>query len=281
MKITRILSNNAVMLVTPNEEEFVAVGRGVGFGKKPGDVAEQHLIENLFGKKNEGLGAYFATILGEIPAPTLQAVESVIRMAELSLKISAPETLFLALSDHINAAITRMEKGKPIHNGLMWEIRTFYPEEFSVALQAIEMLNRRLHFKLPDDEAGFIALHLANAVNDGSLQQHVKSAEILHDLINIVRYEMPGCYDEKNEVTQRFIVHLRFFIQRMLNKNQHEVGVPELYDGLPQMIPDAYKSTLRLGQYIEKTHHYTLNKDEFAFLALHLHRLKSSQDIEE
>lgn len=277
MKITRILSNNAVMLLSPKNEEFVAVGRGVGFGKKPDDDVNEALIEHLFGKKSEGLGAYFAAILGDIAPSVLMAVQNVVQMAGESLKIAAPETLFLALSDHINAAVLRHQQGKSLRNGLLWETRAFYPQEYAVALQALAILRDALHIDLPDDEAGFISLHLANAVNDSSLQHHMQATEILRDLLNIVRYEMRSAFNENSEVCQRFIIHLRFFIQRMLNNKQHIVGSPDIYADLPTMIPDAWKSARRLRNFIEKNHDYTLNVDEMAFLTLHIHRLKTNQ----
>ena len=50
-----------------------------------------------------------------------------------------------------------------IKNELLNEIRRVHKKEYKVALWALEFLNRKLKIELPEDEAGFIALHFINA----------------------------------------------------------------------------------------------------------------------
>ncbi|WP_416308801.1 CAT RNA binding domain-containing protein [Raoultella sp. T31] len=73
MKVEKILSNNAVLLSNSKQEEIVAIGRGIGFGKKAGDVIDNSQIESQFIKKSEGLADVLSQLLSEIP-PAYRAI---------------------------------------------------------------------------------------------------------------------------------------------------------------------------------------------------------------
>ena len=45
----------------------------------------------------------------------------------------------------------------------LWEIRRFYSREYQIGQYALQMIRERLQVDLPEDEAGFIALHFINA----------------------------------------------------------------------------------------------------------------------
>lgn len=51
MIIEKILSNNAVLVLADDQREIVAIGKGVGFGKKVGDPIDPQRIESQFVKK--------------------------------------------------------------------------------------------------------------------------------------------------------------------------------------------------------------------------------------
>ena len=45
MQIEKVLNNNVVIALDETGEETVLMGRGLGFGRHPGDSAPVHLIE--------------------------------------------------------------------------------------------------------------------------------------------------------------------------------------------------------------------------------------------
>ena len=53
MKIIKVLNQNAV-LVLDEEQEKVAVGKGIGFNKKKNDLIFQKQVERLFVMEAEG-----------------------------------------------------------------------------------------------------------------------------------------------------------------------------------------------------------------------------------
>ena len=62
-----------------------------------------------------------------------------------------------------------------LRNELSWEMKKFYNAEFQVGLKALDIVKQELDVELPEDEAGFIAMHLVNAqmgASDESVQEH-------------------------------------------------------------------------------------------------------------
>ena len=246
MIVGKILSNNAVLLTNARNEEVVAIGRGIGFGKKPGDSVEDSEIESQFVKKSEGLADVFSQLLAEIPP---------------------------ALSDHINFALQRHANGLTIKNFLLWDIKRFYAEEFAVGLEALGLIEQALSISLPQDEAGFIALHLANAKNNSDMQSTMHSATIIKDVLSILQYDLKLTYDEESLDYQRFVTHLKFFALRLLNRKTVTHGDDSIYQGITEMMPTAWACAKKIGYYVDKNYGCQLTTDEVMFLTIHINRL--------
>ncbi|RCX06589.1 MULTISPECIES: BglG family transcription antiterminator LicT [Kosakonia] len=273
MKVEKILSNNAVLLINAKHEEIVAIGRGIGFGKRPGDKVDRSQIESQFVKKSEGLADVLSQLLAEIPPPYLAVTQQIIALAQQRLAITVQDTLFLALSDHLNFAIQRQANGLVIKNFLLWDIKRFYAQEYAVGLEALQLINNKLGISLPEDEAGFIALHLANAKNNSDMQSTMQSATIIKDVLTILKYDLHLTYDEESLNYQRLITHLKFFALRLLNRNTVAHGDDSIYQGITGMMPAAYACAMKVNDYVEKNYQCQLTTDEVMFLTIHINRL--------
>ncbi|MGE0973276.1 BglG family transcription antiterminator LicT (plasmid) [Klebsiella sp. WOUb02] len=274
MIVGKILSNNAVLLTNAKHEEVVAIGRGIGFGKKPGDSVDASDIENQFVKKSEGLADVFSQLLAEIPPAHLAITQRIINLAQQRLAITVQDTLFLALSDHINFAIQRQTNGLVIKNFLLWDIKRFYAEEFAVGLEALGLIEQALSISLPQDEAGFIALHLANAKNNSDMQSTMHSATIIKDVLSILQYDLKLIYDEESLDYQRFVTHLKFFALRLLNRKNVTHGDDSIYQGITEMMPTAWACAKKICHYVDKNYGCQLTTDEVMFLTIHINRLR-------
>jgi len=273
MRVDKVLSNNAVLLINAKDEEVVAIGRGIGFGKKPGHSVDSSEIESQFVKKSEGLADVFAQLLAEIPPTHLAVTQRIINLAQQRLSITVQDTLFMALSDHINFAIQRHNNGQTIKNFLLWDIKRFYAEEYSVGLEALGLIEQALSITLPQDEAGFIALHLANAKNNSDMQSTMHSATIIKDVLSILQYDLKLVYDEESLDYQRFVTHLKFFALRLLNRKSVAHGDESIYQGITDMMPTAYACAMKIYHYVEKNYDCQLTTDEVMFLTIHINRL--------
>ena len=156
-------------------------------------------------------------------------------------------------------------------NQLVWEIRRFYPEEYQVAKKSIAIVNDALNISLSEDEASFIALHIINAeINGKELQSVIEMTKLIKDICNIVQYEFNIAFDEESLTYTRFILHLKFFSQRLL---LHENVMEEanfLYDQVEQNMSEAFLCAKKISTYIKKSYEYEISKSEIVYLTIHI-----------
>ena len=98
-------------------------------------------------------------------------------------------------------------------NALLWEIKRFYNHEYLIGREALSMIEKRLGVVLPEDEAGFIALHLVNASMElDSMAQTAEMTKIIQHIIGIVKYHFHMELNGYSLHYERFITHLKFFV---------------------------------------------------------------------
>lgn len=72
--------------------------------------------------------------------------------------------LLVGLVNHFGPALSRMRQGMKIHNPLITEMKTRYSEYFQQVKQACVVIEEHLRLTLPDDEIGYLTMHIAAAI---------------------------------------------------------------------------------------------------------------------
>ncbi|QTF09996.1 PRD domain-containing protein [Brenneria izadpanahii] len=276
MKVIKTLSHNAVLAVDEQGQEIVAIGRGIGFGKKTDDEIDAGEIKSWFIKSGGPAQEIFLKLMKQIPTRYLMLTQEILDHAKDKITITQYETVFITLSDHINYAIQRQQEGKVIRNFLLWDIRRFYPNEYLIGLDALKLIETRLGVALPEDEAGFIAMHLANASHDGSWNETMLATEMIKDILNIIKFELFISFHEEDVDYQRLITHLRFFTLRVLKRRPVDHKDLSIYQGINEMMPKAHHCALKIADYMKEKHSYKLTIDEIMFLTIHINRIMHS-----
>ena len=111
----------------------------------------------------------------------------------------------------------RLRSGVRYPNHLLWEITNFYPAEFAIGKQAIDIIETTTGvIGCPEDEAGFIALHIVNAEIDGKMADMVRITELIQQASSAVVQDYYGvALDDQSLDYGRFITHLKFLGQRI------------------------------------------------------------------
>lgn len=273
MKIKKVLNNNVAIAINKQGEEMVIMGKGLAFQKKAGDEVSKEQIEKHFCLKDTSVNDKLGKLIADIPIEHLTLSEEIIQYAMTSLKKELDETIYLTLTDHIHFAIIRHRQNQMVTNKLAWEVKKFYKEEYKIGIYAIELINKRLGIHLPQDEAANIALHIANAEAHESMSITLDIIKIVEDILNIVKYYFIIDFDEESLDYFRFLTHIKFFAQRLLNKEVVEASNDELFEIMKEKIPEAYECTVKIKRYIEKYYDYVVNNDEMMYLMLHINRL--------
>ena len=167
MQAVKVFNNNAVSVVMPDGREAILVGNGLGFGRRPGDVIDKGRVSKVYYVQNE-LQTKFLKMLDNVTPQVMQAAERISLAAEeQGILLSSKSTI--SLVDHISFALERVEKGTFLPNLMLSETRMLYPKEYAVGQRALELVRQFCGVQLPEDEAGYIALHLVAGAADGAL----------------------------------------------------------------------------------------------------------------
>lgn len=273
MKIFKVINNNVLSAYNEKNQEVVIMGRGIGFKAKPGDVIDESKIEKIFSIENSALSRQFQEMLSDMPLEHMQISADIISYAKNECGMRLNQSIYVALTDHINFAIERNKQGIQLPNALLWEIRQFYHKEYLVGEYALRLLSERLDVHFTEDEAGFIALHFVNAEYDTNIRDTYAITDMLQKSIGIVKEEFGVELDESTMHYERFITHLKFFAKRLYRKEllkDEELNFAELFE---QKYPKEYACAKKIVAYIEKEYGSSVTKEEEMYLAIHIRRV--------
>ena len=132
-KVLKSLSSNVVVSERDNNV-YVLFGKGIGFGKKPGEfITKESNIEQKFIKIDDSEKANYVEILNNVEGQILAITEEIISLAEDTLDEKLNSRIHVGLGDHISFALKRVGLEIDIVNPFLNEIQTIYPNEYSIA----------------------------------------------------------------------------------------------------------------------------------------------------
>ncbi|WP_297247216.1 PRD domain-containing protein [uncultured Brachyspira sp.] len=73
-------------------------------------------------------------------------------MCQKNLNKDLNKNIYITLTDHIDFAIERFERGIEFKNVLYWEIRKIYKKEFEIGQYALNIIEKHFGVRLPEEE---------------------------------------------------------------------------------------------------------------------------------
>lgn len=275
MRIVKVLNNNVVIVQDDAQQEKVVMGKGLGFQVKVGAEVDAARIEKVFAlEQAEHATAPVPESVDSIPPELYQVCAQLVAQAGQRLHLSFHNSLTLALADHIYYALQRLIRGEHVVNALLQEIRQFYPEEYALGEDALVLIRDQTGLNLPEDEAGFIALHLVNAALDENMPKTLEVTRLIADIITIVNTQLGIKPQEHSLDYTRFVTHLKFFAHRLLRQEELTPSADFLFDEVKKHYPVAYSCVQRIGLYVKKKFGHDLGRDEITFLTVHIERVR-------
>lgn len=274
MKVVKVINNNLIKSFDDNNNEILVMGCGLGFKKAPGDLVDEKLIERIYTCNDKDNSNQLIKLLKKIPLEHIQVTNQIISFAKASLGKKLNENVYITLADHINFALERQKDGVIIRNALLWEIKKFYNHEFLVGKEALTIIKNRLGVTLPEDEAGFIALHLVNALMDDiSIEKTANMTKMIDKILNIIKYHFNLELDEYSIHYERFITHLKFFAQRIFSETIISDDDTKFIEVLKNQYKKEYECTLKVRDFIKQEYGCELTEDEMIYLTIHIKRI--------
>ncbi|MDD7996077.1 BglG family transcription antiterminator LicT [Kosakonia radicincitans] len=270
MLVKQILNNNVVSAIDDRGFEVILTGRGLGFNTQNGAIVNEQAIEKIFHLQDSQVSARFKDLISEVPVEIVQLTADIVTLARSQLSHKLSEGLYVTLADHLHFALQRHEKHEQLPNPLEWEVRHFYTAEYALGRQAIGMVVARTGQLLPDSEACSIALHIVNAGLNDSMGKTTQITRLIYQLQNIVKYFFSLPLDEHSLNYQRFITHLKFFAQRVIDGVVLNNDDEELF----AMVQRRYQTTLKcvdaINEFVGKNYHHTMSNSEKLYLTVHI-----------
>lgn len=271
MKITKILNNNAVVVMDGTNEK-IAIGGGIAFGKKRNDIVNPDKIEKLFiMKENEKL----QQLLSRIPEEHVIISEEIITYAEKHIGAKLNERIHLVLTDHLSFAIEREKQGIQLKNKLLQEIKILYKSEYEIGLWAIRHIKEKSNIEMPVDEAAFIALHIHTMKpQGGDIRETVRQTHIVKDMVQTIMEFLKISIREDDISYQRLITHLRFALTRVNHYEIHTMD-NEMLEMIKKKFPLSYRCANHVAKELLDQHEIVIPEHEMGYITLHIERLRN------
>lgn len=275
MLIKKILNNNVIVTNDETGCEVVAMGRGIAFGKRCGNEVPKDKLDKIYRLSDHEMLEKFKELLSDLSLDYLDASTAIIDMTEKELGTKLNESVYISLTDHIRMAVQRIREGIPIRNMMLWETRRFYPKGFALAEKAVMMLDAQFDVDMPEDEAGFIAMHLIDGQMDLKQPMADKIMHLIEEISNIVRRSFGIEFDKDSLQYYRFITHLKFFAQRMFSgmiPPQDDVD-EEMQLMVQQKYQQAHACVDKITAFLAKKYRYAVSGDEQFYLMIHIAKI--------
>ncbi|MCM3594632.1 transcription antiterminator [Metabacillus idriensis] len=270
--IKKVLNNNVLIADHDTYEEVVLIGKGIGFGKKRGDMMQEDSYEKMFVLTNQKEQEQFKMLLPFVDEDMIEVVSDVIHFIAERVKLPLNEHIHIALIDHITFAIKRLQKGMDIKNPFLIETKTLYPNEFLIAEEVIDMINDRLKVNLPEGEIGFIALHIHSAITNKPIADVNQFSQLINQLVGVIEDSMKIKVNHDSVNYLRLVRHLRYTIERVLSGET--VEEPEKFTLLlKKEYPLCYNTSWKMIKVMQQFLKKPVYEAEAVYLTLHLYRL--------
>lgn len=276
MKIERILTNNALIVLDDEGNEKIVCGKGIGFKRKRGELIEPDGINKVFVLESQTQKLnQIEEFLNYLPIEYAATAKQIVDYGRTVLHSELSDVMVLPLADHIYAAVQRANEGESITNNLFWDVKRFYKEEFDLSMTALDIIEKNHGVRLPDFAATSIALHfINNDKNTGLHEDAYKTTKLIEEITTIVRYHFKVNYDEESANYYRFITHLKYFAKRVFEHAAYDdLTDPEFTEVIRRKYSDAFACAEKIEDFIMKQYAYPLTDEEKIYLSVHIYRV--------
>lgn len=269
MIIEKVMNNNCV-LASMNDQEVIISGPGVGYNKKSGMPVPQHPANRTFYVRNEEKDKLYK-LIERVDIDYVFISEKIIRYAEMNLDKKLNPSLLLILADHISNAVSRIASGIQITNIFRDEIRMLYQTEYAISRDALSIINEQFNVQLPDDEIGFIALHILNNYENTSDYESVRILELSQKITDMIENVYGRKADRNAFNYSRFMIHLKYFASRVLcNEKPEDKDIGDIYEHFLEQDLTLQHSIIEIEKYLNSTFRYELVREEKLYLSIRI-----------
>lgn len=235
-----------------------------------GEEVDPALVESVFRPENETTQRRFVQLFSHTPDNVLTLARVVQDWTEKNQGIHLSQSTLIALCEELDRALQgRPPKRTSFPSGL----DRLYPQESAAAHWALKQVGLQQGQIFNEQTAHAITWVLVGEQLELAQNQPKLEAitTLLGEMVHLIEDTLQRKLVPTAPDTRRFLLHLRFLAQRVLNANPNLHEVDEtLYERFAQQYPDANHCALRVADFVEAQYHHHMGIDEQMYLLIHL-----------
>lgn len=270
-QVLKVLNNNGILAVDlNNEDEWIFIGKGIGFHNKENTVFEeltgvkQYKLQSTKGSKDS------LSVVNNVEPVYFDISNEIVLAAEK--KFGTIDTkIMLSLADHIAFAIERIRNNLTLMNPFSNDIKALFLEEYEVALQARDIIKEYTGVTISDDEVGYITLHIHSALTHENISRTMSVAILVSSMIEQIESKFHITINKESLSYNRLMTHIKYMITRVLKEEELKVDM-SLY--VKKEFPYAYEVAKELCFKLSKEIGKEFSDIEIGYLAIHIERVR-------
>ena len=269
-RITKILNHNTVLALNQEDNrENLVMGKGVGFGRKPGervDFTPDATVYQLSQKCDRGNPR---DLVKRIDPLYLNIANAIILDAKNAFG-QVDTSILIPMADHIAFAAQRIRKNAPIGNPLTPDIKALFPDEFRVASRGGDLIFEQTGLRFSDDELGYIALHVHSSLESMQVSQAMQTAGIIRECVELVQQATGVTLNVSSLSYNRLMSHIKYMAARLLKGERLSMDVNHI---MRVSCPRAFDISEAICRQLERTLSRRVDEAEIGYLAMHVQRV--------
>lgn len=274
MRIEKIINNSIISARDRQGVELIAMGKGIGFGRRPGDEIDDRAAEKIFRLDKMDNKEYFKELLASLPLEHIRLSTDIIAYAKDSLGLILSQNVYLTLTDHIGFTLKKYREGVKFNNALYDEVKLFYPLEYSVGRYALELIKERTGCHLHEDEAASIALHLINGEINSAMGTTFVMVKMMREMMEMIEKQIP-IPSERTYPREWLVSDLKQLSNRLVTEEPMRGRKDDLlYEFVRGHYQNEYQIIDSISEHIEKEYQCNMTEEEKIYLVLNIKRMR-------
>ncbi|WP_405374008.1 MULTISPECIES: PRD domain-containing protein [unclassified Microbacterium] len=273
--VHKVLNNNVVISIDDQGQERVLMGRGLGFQLKPTDTIDPDKVEKTFILHGGEDGDRERQLLTDVPYPIIEAVTRAVDQAERSLGHHLDRRFTMAVIDHVQFVLERLDRGVRIPTANMPELRVLHAREFAAAVAMATSISTALERELPPEEAVFLTMHLLNATRDEPNGTAALLFRRVQHVVMTVENGLGVTLDVESPDYARFILHIQFLLQRLVSRTMLRSADSSFFEFAKHSYPRSFAIAQEVKAYVRAATESELTDEELLYVIVHVERLAS------
>lgn len=265
------INHNAAICIDGAGRQLIALGRGIGFGDMPHEVALENVQRTFYDIDRKYL-AFIEEVDPDVLEFSAQLADVITQQVSYELSPNLPITL----ADHIQFALKRAREHLIVPMPLAEDVEQAHPVEYRLGQMAVRGMQKTFDVRIDRHEATSVALSIVNAAvapsQRGALAGR-REERVLEHVAEAVEREMGTPVDRQSFAYTRFTTHVRYLIDRVQKGTPLETENSGLYGTLAEQYPRAAACAHAIAAEIEAAYGEPLTDEELVYLIMHINRV--------